>query len=195
MSDPLKTLWQRQTSAVTPDINLLVKKAGDYKKKQFGKLLLNNILLVCTALFIGYIWYAAQPKFLTTKIGIVLTIAAILLFVIASGRVFPLLKDARIDMDSHQYLQQLRVLKKQQLLLQRQLMAAYYILLTAGMSLYLYEYTVRMGRAGMLVTYGLTLAWIAFAWFYIKPRTIRKQAVPLNELIARFEALDQQLGA
>lgn len=194
MDDPLKALWHRQAPAAMPDITQLVRKAGDYKKKQFRKLLLNNILLAGTAVFIGYIWYAAQPQFLSTKIGIVLAILAILVFLVASGRIFPLLKDVNTDVDSRHYLQQLRLLKERQLFLQKKLMTGYFILLTAGMSLYLYEYTVRMSRAGMFFTYGLTLAWIAFAWFYIKPRTVKKQSAPLNELIGRFEAMDRQLA-
>jgi hypothetical protein len=45
-----------------------------------------------------------------------------------------------------------------------------------------------------MVTYGLTLFWMGFNWFYIHPKTVKKQQIKLNDLISKMEALTQQLN-
>ena len=44
-----------------------------------------------------------------------------------------------------------------------------------------------------LITYGITLLWIAFNWFYIRPKQIAKQQDKINGLIEKFEAINHQL--
>jgi hypothetical protein len=46
--------------------------------------------------------------------------------------------------------------------------------------------------SGMLA-YVVTFAWIAFNWFYLRPKTIKKQQGKLNELINKFEEINNQL--
>jgi hypothetical protein len=57
----------------------------------------------------------------------------------------------------------------------------------------MYEYAIRMTVFYALVTYGVTLLWIGFNWFYIRPKQIKKQQVKINELIAKFEDVNEQL--
>ena len=44
-----------------------------------------------------------------------------------------------------------------------------------------------------ILTYTVTLAWIAFNWFYLRPKTIKKQQGKLDELINKFEEINNQL--
>ena len=103
------------------------------------------------------------------------------------------LKRNNYEMDTLHYLQQLLKLKEKQLFLQTTILNVYFILLSLGICLYMYEYTFRMTMLWAIVTYGITLLWIALNWFVFRPITIRKQQKTLNELIEKFEKINNQL--
>lgn len=96
------------------------------------------------------------------------------------------------DKSSLQYLQTLIMLRERQKLLQTKILSLYFIALLAGIFLYMIEYTRQMGTPRQLLAYGATAGWIAFAWFYLRPRSIRKQNAKLDALIGQLEkVLDQ----
>jgi len=130
---------------------------------------------------------------LTTKVGIVLVISAIAMQVIASTSLLQFLFRSNPVADSASYLAQLIKLRHKQEFLHKTMMTLYFILLSSGMLLYMIEYTMMMGRRNGAIAYGLTFGWIAFAWFYIRPRTARKQLGPLNEVIKQLEEVNKQL--
>jgi len=99
------------------------------------------------------------------------------------------------EINSNEYLKQLLKLKAKQLFLQSTMLNIYFILLSTGICMYMYEYTSRMTFLWAVISYGLTLLWIAVNWFYFRPRTIKKQQTKINELISKFEKLSQQLTA
>jgi hypothetical protein len=68
----------------------------------------------------------------------------------------------------------------------------YFVILSAGICLYMYEYTARMTTAWAILAYTITSAWIIFNWLYTKPKTIKKQQSKLNDLITKFENISNQ---
>ena len=72
----LKKIWNTQ-KIETPEVEVLYAKATKVKNKNFLKLIVVNVTLILTITFIGFIWYYYQPEFVTTKIGIVLTLSLI----------------------------------------------------------------------------------------------------------------------
>ena len=57
----------------------------------------------------------------------------------------------------------------------------------------MYEYASRMSALGASLTYGITLLWMLFNWFYIRPKQIKKQQEKINDLIEKFEEVNHQL--
>jgi hypothetical protein len=72
-------------------------------------------------------------------------------------------------------------------------MSFYFIALTIGICLYMYEYASRMTFLGASLAYGLTLLWMAINWFFILPKQIKKQQFKINSLIEKFEEINKQL--
>lgn len=188
----LKNLWNMQEVAI-PDTKELFDKTNEFKKKSFRKLLLANITLLLTTAFILFIWYHYKPELITSKIGIVCIIFAMFLYLFVYNQMATFLKSNNYEMDTLHYLQQLLKLKAKQLFLQTTILNVYFILLSLGICLYMYEYTCRMTMLWAIVTYGVTLLWIALNWFVFRPITIRKQQKKLNELIEKFEKINNQL--
>jgi hypothetical protein len=56
----------------------------------------------------------------------------------------------------------------------------------------MFEYVLRMTLLDGLLTYGITGLWIAFNWFYLKPKIIKKQQQKLNDSIAALENMNNQ---
>jgi hypothetical protein len=50
-----------------------------------------------------------------------------------------------------------------------------------------------MTMVAAIITYAATLTWIVFNWFYLRPKTIKKQQVKLDDLISKFEGINKQI--
>lgn len=187
-----KNLWKQQTLE-KPSIEELLDRLKKFKKENIRRLIITNILLILTCVFIGLIWYYYQPQLATTKIGIVLVILAMVIFLLAYNQLFMNFYKLDSTQTNAEYLNNLYSLKNKQKFMQTTMLNLYFIMLFAGISLYMYEYASRMKMIYAVTTYGLTFLWITFNWFYLRPKTIKKQQAKLNGLINKFEEINDQL--
>lgn len=187
-----KDLWKKQ-AVNKPNIEDVLVRLKQFKKASLRSLWRTNILLAATSAFIIFIWYRYQPEFISTKIGIILAILAMVMYVGVYNRVLSTFKNIDSTQTNQEYLQQLILIRKKQQYMQSKVLSWYFVLLMAGICLYMYEYASRMTVFYALITYGITLLWIAFNWFYIRPKQIAKQQDKINGLIEKFEAINHQL--
>ena len=187
-----KDLWKKQ-SVNQPDIKDLLTRISKFKKAALRSLWITNIMLFATSAFIVFIWMYYQPQFISTKIGIVLTILAMAVYVFVYNKLMTDYKNIDSTQTNQEYLQKLISIKKKQQFLQTKMMTFYFALLTIGICLYMYEYTSRMSILGASLAYGITLLWMLFNWFYLRPKQIKKQQEKINTLIEKFEEINSQL--
>ena len=187
-----KDLWAKQT--ISPfNTNDLFSKLNRLKRTSLRKLIIANVLLIATCVFIMFIWYYYQPKLITTKIGIVVCILAMVIYLFAYNQFFPLLKTIDYKQSNIEYLQDLISIKTKQHFLQSTMLRLYFIMLSSGLCLYMYEYTLMMPTFWAILSYTITLAWIGFNWFYIRPKIIKRQQIKIDDLISKFENVKRQL--
>lgn len=187
-----KALWQKQKTPDQLNSKEIVAIAKKSQKKTRIKLLLGNLLLFVTMLFITGIVLYFKPKMITTKLGTILVIVAIIMQIVASTNLISLIKESDSQTNNAVYLKQLLLIKKKQALLQSKIMALYFILLGLGLLLYMIEYTLRMSVTEAVLTYGITSLWIAINWFYFRPRIIKKQQQKLDDAITALESMNKQ---
>lgn len=187
-----KNLWKQQ-EAEQPELSDLMLLLRSYKNKGLKRLVLTNVLLVMTTVGLVLIWYYFQPQLITTKIGLITTILAMLIFVLAYNTLFKYYKSASEFESNSAYLKNLITIKRKQKFMQTTMLQLYFILLSLGVCLYLYEYVKLMPTVVGFLVYALTLAWLAFNWFYLRPKTIKKQEKKLDILIKKFEMINRQL--
>lgn len=187
-----KKYWNKQ-KVETPTPKELIKKANQFKRKALAKLIAANILLLVTCVGISFVWFYYQPDFLTTKIGIILCIIAMLVYLAFHNKLAPLLINNSLELDAKAQLQQLLKFKEKQYFQQTTLLNGYFILLSLGLGLYMYEYVVRMTLPWAIFSYGIVLFWIALNAFYFRPKVIKKQQKQLNNLITELKYLSNQL--
>lgn len=189
----LHALWQQQSVVVAPDSKKLLSSATRLKHKARNKLILSNVLLLFTAVFICYVVYSFHPKMITTWAGVITMVAAMAAYLFVYNGMAPILlkDDAGLSVKDH--LRQFIQLKHKQEFLNKSMLSVYYILLSAGFVLYLVEIAGPMSVWGKTAAYGCTFGWIAISWFYIRPKTFKKQNAALDAIISKLEELDKQL--
>jgi Ca2+/Na+ antiporter len=187
-----KDLWKKQ-SVSQPDMKDLLGRLKKFKKTSLINFWILNILLFVTCAFNIFVWYYYQPEFISTKIGIVLMVLTMMIYLYVHNKLLSKYRNIETTQTNHEYLQNLLLIKKKQQFLQTKMITFYFISLTAGICLYMYEYASRMSILGMSLAYGLTLAWIGFTWFYLRPKKIKKLQSKIDSLIEKFEEVNNQL--
>lgn len=187
-----KDLWAQQTTS-QPNKDDLFLQINKLKTANLRKLIVSNLLLIATSIFIIFIWAYYQPQLLTTKIGIILTIFAMIIYLFSYNQSFSLFIKTTNTHSNSEYLKDLLAIKTKQQFLQTTMLNLYFVLLSLGIGLYMYEYTSRMITFWGIFTYAITTIWILFNWFYLRPKQIKKQQSKLDEIINNLEMLDKQL--
>lgn len=185
-----KDLWKKQ-SASKPNIEDLLARVRQFKKVSLRRLWITNILLAATCISIIFIWYYCQPEFLSTKIGIVVTISTMVIYLVVYNRLMTIYKNIDITLDNQEYLKQLILIKKKEQFMQSTMLSLYFISLGTGIASYMYEYVVRMSIFWRSFTYGVTFLWMMFNWFFLRPKHIKKEQAKINALIEKFEEVNK----
>lgn len=186
--DELKNIWQT-TKSDLPSAKETFAEIENSRKKMIRK---NMLMIITMSLTFAYIiWIGVHYDFeiITTKFGILLTLISIIVGIIFNTKLASkLLKQGDPTLDNNSYLQQLIEFRNQQRAIQTKGITLYFILLTTGLMLYLYEFAARDLQFGIFA-YSITLAWIAFNWFYLRKRTIAKQEKQINQQIEAIESI------
>jgi membrane protein YdbS with pleckstrin-like domain len=188
----LKKLWVTHDTAI-PNMEIFYNEVQKFKRNSLLKLIGFNALIIITIAFIALIWYYFQPQFISTKIGIVLVIFAITLFIIPYNSQLTQLFENDAETNSKEYFKQLKKIQEIRGFQQTTILNAYFFFLSLGFGLYLFEYVAKMNMVWGITTYGATAIWVALNWFYIRPKVIKKQNTKLNELLTKLSELNNQM--
>lgn len=189
----LKSLWGKQEIGHLPDFKVILTEAGALKKKMRNRIILLIALLTATIVVILLIVYNAHPKMITTKIGMIITIIAMVLYIVTSGSILPVLYKSNPGNNTSEYLKQLMQVKRKYKFIHKTIFTLYFILLTGGIFLYLLEYVQMYSLFGKVLTYGIIALWVAFNWFYTRKRRIAKEQTEINQMVSKLEALSGRI--
>lgn len=187
--DELKNLWQKTEGANLPSAEEIIREVEKSRKKMMRKTVLAIIALALTFFFIVFIGFYYDFELWTTNTGIIITLISICMgIVFNTGLAKLLLKKADGTLDNTKYLDQLKEIRTKQRFIQSKGITAYFILLTIGILLYMYEFAIRDLTFGA-IAYSITLTWIAFNWLYLRKKAIRKHEKEINTQISMIEKL------
>lgn len=189
--DNLKELWLKQNTE-PPQMEDIFVKLTKMKRKKITVLIAVNILMAITIGVIIFIWLYFDPKFITTKIGIIITVLGIILYLFAYNQILPNLMKIRDDKNTNDFLESLLKIKKLQKYLQTKMLGIYFMTLSVGICLYLFEYVSMMTLTWSIIVYSLTIVWIGFNWFYLRPKIIQKENNKLDNVIENLEKINSQ---
>lgn len=185
-------IWNKK-SAEIPNIKEIKSAADQYKKKQLRFTIWHIFSLSFTAVMIIFIWNVIDFKMFTTSLGIVLILIALAMYIYLVSENINVIRKINPSISNQEYLASLKKLQKQQLYMQTKGISIYYVLLTAGFAFYFYEFALRMSTLGASLAYGLTFLWLAIAWFFLRPRQIKKQNEKISKVINSLELIEKDL--
>jgi hypothetical protein len=187
-----KALWKGLPTGPVPPVETVTAEARKLLRQNRRKLWLLNGTMLLTLLFLIWVWTHLQTQLFTTPLGISLILLSIIYYVTVYNRSLAGLFRTLPAHDSKAYLETLLRTRQKQVFLQHRVLGFYYIILSTGMLLYLIEFALQMQVWMALLSYGLTIAWIAVSWLLLRPRAIRKQTAVLDGVIGRLrQVLDQ----
>lgn len=192
--DEIKDLWKSTgPEKDLPDTSEIISKIESTRKKIMRRNLISTITLCLTFAFIVWIGFKYDFEMITTKIGLMLVLFSIALGIICNIKLINRLSGKMdITSDASSYLQQQISFRSKQRTIQTKGLMIYFIILTAGLTLYEIEFAVRDLTFG-LIYYALTLGWMGFVWFILRKKTIAKQEKQINEQISMIEKLSGNL--
>ncbi len=190
-----KALWQGLSTGPVPPVETVIAEAKKLLRQTKKKMLIANVTLALTAACIMVLYFKLDIKQLTTRLGILLIILSIAVYLVMHNRLLAGLFKPVPGADSRAYLDALLAASKKQQFLQRTVLSLYYVFLLAGICLYMIEYTAKMPLWGAMLSYALTLCWMGICWFIFRPRTIRKQQAGLDAVISKLENMHKQMEA
>lgn len=186
----LREIWNCQKAMPTSVLDFK-HELKLYNKKKIRNIILTNILLILTTIYLLFIWKYFQPKQITTTIGIFMIVVAMITFIIPLNKTIVYYKE-NFDLDNSQYLMQLIALKNKQKHLQTTMLKIYFALLSIGLCLSLFEYIRCMNMIVGVFVFATIFLWILLNWFYIRPKTVRKQNAKLDAMIHSLEDIKKQ---
>lgn len=190
----IKELWNRQAvPAVAPSI--VFKRIKDFRHRRIMRTLLLSIILLLTITFVVFVWIFYKPLLLSTKVGIILTVLSVSFVLLFNLRLLPLYRKLNENQSNQAYLIGLLAVRKQEIYMQTKLLNLYFLLLSAGISLYMYEYIMSKSVMYQIVSYSVLFLWIGINWFYLRPLISRKNKQKINDLIKQVEKITEQLFA
>jgi len=187
-------IWNKKNTEI-PNIQEIKSTADKYKKKQLFSTICQLLSLTATAVMIIVIWNMIDFKMMTTSLGIVLILVALALYIYLYSQNINVIRKINPSISNQEYLASLKKLQQQQLYMQTKGISIYYVLLTTGFAFYFYEFALRMSTLGALLAYGLTFLWLAIAWFFLRPRQIKKQNAKISKVIDSLEMIEKDLNS
>jgi hypothetical protein len=190
----LRAIWLQQNAIAKPDVNEVIKRSVQLKKKARNKLLWVNALLLATIIY--YVWlfsFGYHTAMVTTRIGSALVILGFVAYLVVSNGLLLNLFKSHPEADSFAYLTELLTIRRKQEFVQTKVMTLYLLTLCVGMSLCMIEWVINLGFLWGGILYLCLFAWIAFIYFYLKPRTIKKQRAEWGTIIEKLQAINDQL--
>lgn len=187
----LKKIWEKQ-HIPSKDVQEVLKKIEVYKSSKRNNAIMLNILLFVTILFVIFIWMYFKPHLISTKIGIILTIAAMLLVIFFNYKYKSTLSKVKDNQSNGDFLNNLKTIKLLENRIHTKVMSLYFVLLSFGLMLYIYEYLSKITPVFKSVICVVLSLWIAFNWFVMRPKIIKKKQSKINDLIKQLERIQNQ---
>jgi hypothetical protein len=188
----LQQLWQTRAEKPAIPAKELILRIKKQRRNMLAGLIGTILALLATIAMMVWIFIGYHPVLPTTRVSIVIMMIAVLGAIFIKTQALRLLMGTiREDVSNAAMIAALQRLQQAQRTFNTVGISVYYILLSAGMALYLAEF-VRGNLWFGITAYTLTFGWIAFTWFYFRKRGIRKQNAKLDNMISHLKTLQQE---
>jgi len=173
-TNDLQEIWKQNQTTTTPPIQEVTTAAKGTINKIRNKLFFTGFLMAGTLAFLFCEFMKTTNETLTTKIGLIVGCIGIILYLIVSNSILNMFLKNKFSTDSRTFLDNMIELKGRLELLYKTIITIFFITLSLGVFMVLIGRTMSEPPINKLLSYGLTALWIAFAWFVLRPKEMKK---------------------
>ncbi|MBE9583850.1 hypothetical protein IM792_05275 [Mucilaginibacter sp. JRF] len=190
--DHIMSVWQDQPKRDQLSVDEALKQV----KRGVGSLN-NRLLRGIFSMLIGSVAVLIVMLFLVfqswvTYCGIGIILCTMLLYMFVMIKDYRLVSKEDVTIHPVGYLQGLKEYQHRRSNLYGWLYYLYLLLITIGLSLYLFEVLEHSSQLFRFSFYGFTIVWLLYVAFYLKDRIFKMEQEKLNLIIERLERLQNQ---
>lgn len=192
MFDELAKGWKNQKSEQLPSIDELNNKIGKMRKAMHFRNAIAITLLASSIIVISVIYYFFELSSLVSWIAfglISLSILSGIGFLIYLRFILP--SNVNAMEEGKTYIKQWQRFKKKNAVYSNNFAKFYFIVLSSGLILYIYEVTIESPEIRIIALISTSI-WIAYCWFFMKPKLERKTEKELEEILDSYRSLEEQ---
>lgn len=189
----IKSLWKGQQTPLM-DLSVIRRKIKYFRLRRIGEACAVIILMILAITMGMIVWICWTPQLAITKLGITLLFIGFMLPVLSYGRLLHLYYGLKIDSSNIDYMNSLLKIKRQEHRRQHTVLNLYFIFLSFGFVLYIYEYTFSHSFYRGIIAYSSLLLWIALNWFVFRPLILKKRNRKFIDFMNCVESYKGQLS-
>ena len=189
----LQDAWKNQDLTELPEGKIIKQNIMKLEKDIDRKYLSGIISLALTCVVMVVLLITIDFDHISSQIALVL------ITITMGGGAFYLnqlrkniSKSDQLQHSTKEYLAHLRAFKVKQETMQQRDLSWYFVIMTLSMLLYFYGLYHTNAMVG-IVGFSLSVLWMLFVWFYLRPLQIKRYGERINKLIAEVERIERQL--
>jgi hypothetical protein len=186
-----KNLWNKQKAIGMPETEVILNKAARMRMQFRLRLVIQTVALIGAAIVMLMAGLNIPHREWTTNVGLAMMILGILSYLATINRLLPMLFKGDTGKSSEEYLRQLILIKRMHEFLRRVMLNVYFMLLVAGLFVYLWQAALLMTKEKALLLYIIPTAALCTAYLFSKKKE-RKIVNSLNDTIHKLEAVNAQ---
>ncbi|RCH55953.1 hypothetical protein DJ568_04155 [Mucilaginibacter hurinus] len=190
--DQLMSVWQEQPKRDQLSVDEALKGVKRGMGSLNKKMLINiaGMLMAATAVLFVMLFLAFNSW--VTYLGIGIMLATMLLYLSVMIKDYLLINQRDVTTNPAEYLQSLKDYQRSRANLNGWLYYIYILLLSTGLSLYLYEVMYYVTPVIKFGFYGFIIVWLLFCTFYLKNRIYKAEQEKLDQMVDRLARLQDQ---
>ncbi len=190
--DELISVWKEQ-KANSLSSEQVLSNINAKRNKMALKLFLSVLLMLLSVVVMILVWVSIDFKQISTHLGITLMVALVFIYAIIMLRGVLKIKNNDNLLTPKEHIQQLKEIKKSQLLMSKYYINIYFLVLLLGLLLYYNEVLAEASMMFKVIAYSVTIAWLLYAQFVMNKKTTQKNQAKLDEMISSLENIEEQL--
>lgn len=191
----IQSLWKEQKMHTLPDANAILSNAKKVQRSIKNKIKLQIVILVAVVIFIFILVNVIPFKEITTFIAIGLMAFTILLF--SFVRLLQVIRLHKINLTQkpRQLLVELEAYHLYQNTVNTRYTMIYFFMMNVAFALYFIEVLAPASLVFKVITIGIYLAWMLFAYFYLGKKQKAKEQGKTQSIIDAIKAIEQHYDA
>lgn len=186
----IQQIWSSAKPQVMPDAARMLSAARKIRRRRqiraIGFLLL--LLSISAVMVFALVFY--HSRLLSTRVGE--ACFGVTVIILLSLNIATLRRNFKAySYTNEAFLQYLKEEQRHLALFEQRWQIVGFAFAAIGLILYVYELVYRYSTA-MFMTYAFVVVYLSFAWFFIRPRIMRRKKQKLSALTSRYEQIISQ---